>query len=95
MRIQALFGGLNRPLRFRPDAYSNNGTSIIGFAVRIEEHIGVNDGIARIKNGLLRLAKADGRPLPLYLTTALDLADRKVVGWGLSDSLKAADTSVA
>lgn len=31
----------------------------------------------------------------LYLTTVLDLADRKVVGWSLSDSLKAADTSVA
>ena len=23
--------------------------------------------------------KADGRPLPLYLTTVLDLADRKVI----------------
>lgn len=31
----------------------------------------------------------------LYLTTVLDLADRKVVGWALSDSLKAADTSLA
>jgi transposase InsO family protein len=31
----------------------------------------------------------------LYLTTILDLADRKVVGWALSDTLKAADTSVA
>ena len=31
----------------------------------------------------------------LYLTAILDLADRKVVGWALSDSLKAADTSVA
>ena len=39
--------------------------------------------------------KADGRPLPLYLTTVLDLADRKVIGWALSDSLKAVDTSVA
>ena len=29
------------------------------------------------------------------MTTVLDLADRKVVGWALSDSLKAADTSVA
>jgi len=31
----------------------------------------------------------------LYLTTVLDLADRKVIGWALSDSLKAVDTSVA
>ena len=31
----------------------------------------------------------------LYLTTVLDLADRKVVGWALSDTLKAVDTSVA
>ena len=31
----------------------------------------------------------------LYLTIVPDLADRKVVGWALSDSLKAADTSVA
>ncbi len=31
----------------------------------------------------------------LYLTTILDLADRKVIGWALSDSLKAIDTSVA
>lgn len=31
----------------------------------------------------------------LYLTVILDLADRKVVGWALSDSLKAVDTSVA
>lgn len=31
----------------------------------------------------------------LYLTAILDLADRKVVGWSLSDSLKAIDTSVA
>ncbi|GAA4459065.1 hypothetical protein GCM10023189_32240 [Nibrella saemangeumensis] len=31
----------------------------------------------------------------LYLTAILDLADRKVVGWALSDSLKAVDTSVA
>ena len=36
----------------------------------------------------------------LYLTgppvrTVLDLADRKVVGWALSDNLKAVDTSVA
>ena len=31
----------------------------------------------------------------LYLTTVLDLADRKVIGWALSDSLKAIDTSVA
>lgn len=30
----------------------------------------------------------------LYLTTVLDLADRKVIGWALSDSLKAVDTSV-
>jgi transposase InsO family protein len=31
----------------------------------------------------------------LYLTIVLDLADRKVIEWALSDSLKAADTSVA
>jgi putative transposase len=31
----------------------------------------------------------------LYLTTVLDLADRKVIGWALSDNLKAVDTSVA
>lgn len=31
----------------------------------------------------------------LYLTTVLDLSDRKVIGWPLSDSLKAVDTSVA
>ena len=31
----------------------------------------------------------------LYLTVILDLADRKVVGWALSDGLKAVHTSVA
>ena len=31
----------------------------------------------------------------LYLTVILDLADRKVVGWAMSDSMKAVDTSVA
>ncbi|GAB4003025.1 hypothetical protein GCM10028807_62690 [Spirosoma daeguense] len=31
----------------------------------------------------------------LYLTAILDLADRKVIGWALSASLKATDTSVA
>jgi putative transposase len=31
----------------------------------------------------------------LYLTAILDLADRKVVGWSLSETLKAVDTSVA
>jgi transposase InsO family protein len=31
----------------------------------------------------------------LYLTIILDLADRKVVGWALSDTLKAVDTSIA
>lgn len=31
----------------------------------------------------------------LYLTAILDLADRKVVGWSLSDGLKAVETSVA
>jgi putative transposase len=31
----------------------------------------------------------------LYLTAILDLADRKVIGWALSDNLKATDTSVA
>ncbi len=30
----------------------------------------------------------------LYLTTVLDLADRKVIGWALSESLKAINTSV-
>lgn len=42
-----------------------------------------------------RPVRVDGRPLPLYLTAVLDLADRKVIGWALSNSLKAADTSVA
>jgi transposase InsO family protein len=31
----------------------------------------------------------------LYLTAILDLAVRKVVGWAMSDTMKAADTSVA
>lgn len=31
----------------------------------------------------------------LYLTAILDLADRKVVGWAMSDTLKPVDTSVA
>ncbi|WP_019991089.1 hypothetical protein [Rudanella lutea] len=31
----------------------------------------------------------------LYITVILDLADRKVVGWALSESLKAVDMSVA
>ena len=31
----------------------------------------------------------------LYLTVVLDLADRKVVGWALSQTLKAKDTTVA
>jgi putative transposase len=31
----------------------------------------------------------------LYLTTILDLADRKVIGWSLSDSLKTSTTSIA
>ena len=31
----------------------------------------------------------------LYLTAILDLADTKVVGWALSDRLKAADTRIA
>lgn len=31
----------------------------------------------------------------LYLTAILDLADRKVIGWALSDTLKAVDTSIA
>ena len=30
----------------------------------------------------------------LYLTVILDLADRKVVGWAMSDSMKAVETSV-
>lgn len=30
----------------------------------------------------------------LYLTAILDLADRKVVGWALSDTMKAADTTI-
>ena len=28
----------------------------------------------------------------LYLTTVIDLADRKVVGWALSETMKAVDT---
>lgn len=31
----------------------------------------------------------------LYLTVILDLADRKVIGWAMSDSMKAMETSVA
>ncbi|MCC9167221.1 IS3 family transposase [Pontibacter harenae] len=31
----------------------------------------------------------------LYLTVVLDLADRKVIGWALSESMKAKDTTVA
>lgn len=31
----------------------------------------------------------------LYLTTVIDLGDRKVIGWSLRSSLKAVDTSVA
>ncbi len=31
----------------------------------------------------------------LYLTTVIDLADRKVVGWALSKTMKACDTSIA
>ena len=31
----------------------------------------------------------------LYLTVVLDLADRKVVGWALSQTMKANDTTVA
>lgn len=31
----------------------------------------------------------------LYMTAILDLADRKVVGWALSDTMKAADTTIA
>ncbi|HEY9298984.1 MAG TPA: IS3 family transposase, partial [Phormidium sp.] len=31
----------------------------------------------------------------LYLTAILDLADRKVVGWALSDTMKALDTTIA
>lgn len=31
----------------------------------------------------------------LYLTGVLDLADRKIVGWALSESMKAKDTSIA
>ncbi|GAB4045770.1 hypothetical protein GCM10028810_20950 [Spirosoma litoris] len=31
----------------------------------------------------------------MYLTVILDLADRKVVGWSMSDGLKAIDTSVS
>jgi transposase InsO family protein len=30
----------------------------------------------------------------LYLTTVMDLADRKVIGWSLSDTMKAMDTSI-
>lgn len=31
----------------------------------------------------------------IYLTAILDLADRKVVGWALSETMKAEDTSIA
>ena len=31
----------------------------------------------------------------LYLTTVIDLADRKVIGWSLSKTMKACDTSIA
>jgi putative transposase len=31
----------------------------------------------------------------LYLTTVLDLADRKVIGWALSKTMRASDTSIA
>ncbi len=31
----------------------------------------------------------------LYLTVVLDLADRKVIGWSLSETMKAKDTTVA
>lgn len=31
----------------------------------------------------------------LYLTVVLDLADRKVIGWALSETMKAKDTIVA
>ena len=31
----------------------------------------------------------------LYLTTVIDLADRKVIGWALSETMKAGDTTVA
>lgn len=31
----------------------------------------------------------------LYLTAILDLADRKVVGWAMSDTMKASDTTIA
>ena len=30
----------------------------------------------------------------LYLTTILDLADRKVVGWAMSETMKASDTTI-
>jgi transposase InsO family protein len=31
----------------------------------------------------------------LYLTAILDLADRKIVGWSLNDTMKALDTTIA
>ncbi|WP_410494148.1 hypothetical protein [Chryseobacterium sp. G0201] len=31
----------------------------------------------------------------LYLTTVINLFDRKVIGWSLSDMMKAQDTSIA
>lgn len=31
----------------------------------------------------------------LYLTTVIDLADRKVIGWALSETMKASDTCIA
>ena len=31
----------------------------------------------------------------LYLTTVMDLADRKIIGWALSDTMKVSATSIA
>ncbi|WP_435524272.1 DDE-type integrase/transposase/recombinase [Chryseobacterium indoltheticum] len=31
----------------------------------------------------------------MYLTTVIDLFDRKVIGWSLSETMKAQDTSIA
>ena len=31
----------------------------------------------------------------LYLTAILDLADRKVIGWAMSEEMKASDTTIA
>jgi putative transposase len=44
---------------------------------------------------ILKLWKDGGRPLPLYLTTVIDLGDRKVIGWSLSQTMQASDTVIS